>query len=211
MKNGILFFCCIFLGAFAAIGCIVWSVKGHLKNKKANIAVGIVLGFLLINVVALWMIKKDEQKEIEETVVSEVVSKVEQRIDEFKQENTEDILKYEITIDEIDDRAVVKVVYNIDTTQEPEIIGGYKFYSHNYYALFPSLFLESVKIGVDTYGEVYVNGELIHTEKKKTYGSSNNDSKKCAVCGKSYSSGGSSNMCSQCYKNYKYASDAAGY
>ena len=36
-------------------------------------------------------------------------------------------------------------------------------------------------------------------------------SKHCSVCGKSYSSGGTSNMCSQCYKNYKYAADDAGY
>ena len=36
-------------------------------------------------------------------------------------------------------------------------------------------------------------------------------SKHCTVCGKSYSSGGTSNMCDRCYKNYKYAADAAGY
>ena len=45
-----------------------------------------------------------------------------------------------------------------------------------------------------------------------SYGSSSSsEGHKCAICGKSYSSGGTSNMCSQCYKNYKYAANAAGY
>ena len=205
------FFVVFFLGAFAAIGCIVWSVKGHLKNKKANIAAGIVLGFLLINVVALWMIKKDEQKEIEETIISEV----EQRIEEFKQENPDDDIKYEITSVEIYGlQAYVRVVYNIETAQEPEMLGDYKYYpSHPLYSsLLRSVSLDvSDIISAELYGEVYVNGELKETEDKKIYGSSNSGSEKCSVCGKSYSSGGTSNMCSQCYKNYKYAADAAGY
>lgn len=43
------------------------------------------------------------------------------------------------------------------------------------------------------------------------FSSSNSSSKHCSVCGKSYSSGGTSNMCDRCYKNYKYVADAAGY
>ena len=46
---------------------------------------------------------------------------------------------------------------------------------------------------------------LISPELSYSGSSSSSSGHRCAICGKSYSSGGTSNMCSQCYKNYKYA------
>ena len=168
---------------------------------------------LLLSGVAILSGCSNKQKEFEEAVVLEI----EQRVEKLRQKNPNDSIKYEIIIEDVGSYgADVMVIYNIETTQEPEIIGGHKFYSSYDYsewlALFKGFdFLDSLNMKGDAYGEGYINGELNHTEKHLgSSSSSDSSSKKCSICGKSYSSGGTSNMCDQCYKNYKYASDAAG-
>ena len=109
------------------------------------------------------------------------------------------------------------MVYNIETSREPEIVEGKKFYTfYDYDILFDYYCeLEAIEMSAYLYGEVYVNGELRKTENK--IGSSNSENHKCSICGTSYSSGENvssikrTNMCTRCYKNYKYAADAEGY
>ena len=160
--------------------------------KKVTRIIALLLSvILLLSGISILSGCSNKEKEFEEALVVEL----ERRIEEFTQGNPADNVEYEITSIEIDGYyAYIRVVYNIETTQKPEMYGNYKYYSsHNYDLLLDSIHLESVEMSAEIYG------------------SSNSSSKKCSVCGKSYSSGGSSNMCSQCYKNYKYAADAAGY
>ena len=106
-----------------------------------------------------------KQEKFEEAVILEI----EQRIEEFTQGNPADNVKYEITIGQIKkyrSDVDVRVVYNIETTREPEIVAGKKFYLfYDYHVLFSSCNLESIEMSADLYGEVYVNGELKYTEK----------------------------------------------
>lgn len=177
--------------------------------KKTNRIIALLLSaILLLSGISILSGCGNKKKEIEEALVVEL----EQRIEKFTQGNPADNVKYEITIGKKTGSNIdVQVIYNIETSREPEIVAGKKFYTfYDYDILFDhTCELESVEMWADLYGEVYVNGELRKTENK--IASSNSGSKKCSVCGKSYSSGGTSNMCSQCYKNYKYASKAAGY
>ena len=181
--------------------------------RNVNRIIALLLSLLLLlSGVTILSGCSNKQEKCEEAVILEI----EQKIKEFKQRNPDDNVRYEINSITLDGHdAYIHVVYNIETTQKYEMYGNYKYYSsHNYYTLFASsIYLESVEMCAQIYGEAYVNGELQETKDKKTYGSSNSSSKKCSECGKSYSSSsGDIGMCSSCYmKLKKYAAENSGY
>ena len=194
-----------------AIAC-----KSDPKIFKISLIITLIcVALLIIGIIIPSVESSNKQKKFEEALILEI----EQKIEEFTQGNPADNVKYEITIGQIKKYASgvdVRVVYNIETTREPEIVAEKKFYPfYDYNVLFSSCNIESVDMSADLYGEVYVNGELRMTEKNIT--SSNSGAKTCRICGTSYSDSENvksiqrTNMCTRCYNNYKYASKAAGY
>lgn len=152
--------------------CVAIGFKSDPKVFKISLIVTLIcVALLIIGIVISLVGNSNKQKNLEVELEAALVVELEQAVNEFKEENPNDILKYEMTIEEFDDHdAEVRVVYKIETKKKPEIIGDIKFYSsHNYYTLFPHCFLESVGIMADVYGEVYVNGELRYTEKEYVY------------------------------------------
>ena len=202
-------------GGVMALGLAIACKSDPKIFKISRICTLICVAMLIIGIIIPSVENSNKQKKFEEAVILEI----EQKIEEFTQGNPADNVKYEITIGQIKkyrSDVDVRVVYKIETTREPEVVAGKKFYPfYDYDILFSPCKIESVDMSADLYGEVYVNGELRKTEKNIT--SSSGDSKTCRICGTSYSDSENvksiqrSNMCTRCDKNYKYAADAAGY
>ena len=199
-------------GLFAL--CVAIGCKSDPKVFKISLIVTLIcVALLIIGIIISSASNSNKQEKIEEAVVLEI----EQKIEKFTQGNPADNVKYEIMIGETKGYNLdIRIVYNIETTRQPEVINGKKFYPfYDYDVLFSRCDLESVEMSAYPYGEVYVNGELRMT--KKGLGSSNSGSQTCSVCGTSYSNSEDvnsiqrRNMCTRCYGNYKYASNAADY
>ena len=172
----------------------------------------LLLSMILLSGVSLLSGCSNEKKEVEQ----EFLPYLEQAIDEVKSEYSyiEDIT-YEYTLEKGNYRYYAYVVFQIEASVDYEknvdaVFGVGDMFSIKL-DLFVHEYLENAKVIVESYGDIFVNGKEAAHQDKSSIKSSNSGSKTCSICGKSYSSGGTSNMCSQCYKNYKYAADAAGY
>ena len=192
--------CAFVLGGLVLAGCIGWSSVEKFKNKKLNIAIIITVVFILINIIAFVIVNQQEQNDFEE----EFILEVEKQVQGFKTECSPPNMTFEVTFNGKQDVHIVDYIYGV-----PE--NDYYIYYCN--DLFPSVRYDSTLISsfVRSYGEVYVDGELKYTEEQI-----DKNSKWCDVCDRRYSDEENVSsieyygMCSQCYKNYKYAMGALG-